>query len=207
MKWPAIKTRIQLLLDKLTPSAAKIAQDKKNLILAGLVIVIFLYVDFSFILGGQRRAIRAVNAKITGLRAGLQNLEADLKLVEQQQAGLRVGPEKELIAADQIPWVIDEISRLAADKGVRIHQIRPLLPRALPERGTARRPAPLADEEKTPALINLELYCGFHQLARFLAALENHSIFLEVAELEISRSDKPMPEQAINLLLRTYVDK
>jgi len=198
-----IKIKIRELLDKITPYVTKITQDRNKLILTGIVILIILYLDFSFVLKSQRRAIRAVNSNIVRLRKGLENLETDLNRMKRQEAGLSVGQEKRLVSTGQMPWVIEEISRLANQQGVRIFQVRPV--REVSAKKVSGKS--IGADQYLSILINLELSAGYHQLGRFLAGLENHSIFLQVHELDISRNEKNPFEHEINLVLKTYVSE
>ncbi len=195
------KIKIQELLDKITPYVTKITQDRNKLILAGIAILIILFLDFSFVLKSQRQAIRAVNSNIVRLKKGLENLETDLNRIKRQEAGLSVGQEKRLVSTGQMPWVIEEISRLANQQGVKIFQVRPV------RKVSAKKASgkSIGADQYLPILINLKLSAGYHKLGRFLADLENHSIFLQVDELDISRNEKNPFEHEINLVLKAYV--
>jgi len=198
-----LKIKIRQSLDKMTPYAAKITGDRNKLILAGVVVLAILFIDFSFVLTSQRRAVRAVNSDIARLSKGLGDLEADLSRMQRQEAGLPVGQEKSLALAGQMPWVIEEISRLANQQGVKIFQVRPV--RGAPAQRASGRPA--ETEQYLPVLINIEVSAGYHQLGRFLAALESHPVFMEVKELNIGRREKNPFEHGINLVLKTYVSQ
>lgn len=197
------KIDLQKLLSKITPYITKITQDRNKLILAILVILVILFMDFSFGLRTQTRALRAVDSKIVGLKKGLENLRSDLDMMKRQEAGLAIGGEKKLISADQIPWIIEELSRLANQQGVRIFQVKPV--RQVSIAKSTEKSA--SKDEHPPILINLELSSGYHGLGRFLAELENHSIYQEIKELDINPNEKNPFEHDVNLVLKTYVSE
>ena len=58
-----------------------------------------------------------------------------------------------------------------------------------------------------PYLINLDLICDYHNLGKFINALENSKVFMEVQELKISTKLQDYIKQKINLAIRTYVAK
>ncbi|MBL7081194.1 MAG: type 4a pilus biogenesis protein PilO [Candidatus Omnitrophica bacterium] len=168
----------------------KITEDRNKLLLTIFVILVVLCLDFFFGLRPQMRALGAINPKIARLRKDLKNLNSDLIKMQRQETGFMDTEVKKIASSDQIAWVIEEVSRLANEEEVKIFQMKPV------------RKLPVA---KT--LIDLEVSAGYHQLGRFLAALENHSIFLEIGTLDIERNNKDPFEHKIRLKLKTYVSK
>jgi len=189
------------LLAKITQEITKITKDRNKLILAIFVILIILFLDFSFGLKSQRRALARINPKIVRLRKGLGNLNSDLIRMQRQEAGLTDIQVKEMISSGQKAWVSEEIFRLANKQQVKISQLK--TERGISASKTSQESPPT--EEYSSILIDLDVSAGYHQLARFLAELENHSILLEVEELDIKRSDKNPFEHKINSRLKTYV--
>lgn len=195
--------KIHQSLDKLIPFATKITGDRNKLILAGIVVLAILFIDFSFVLTSQRRGVRAVNSEIARLSKSLSDLEADLVKMQRQEVGLPASQEKGLVSVGQLPWVIEELSRLSNEQGVKIFQVR-LARTPLTQKASGR---PAETKQYLSVLINIEGSAGYHQLGRFLAALESHSVFMEVKELSIGRREKNPFEHDINLVLRTYVNE
>jgi Tfp pilus assembly protein PilO len=200
------KLNLPELLAKFTQQADKIIADRNKLVLAIALILVILYLDFSFGLGSQRRAFRAINPKIVRLRSDLRNLDLDLNRMQREESGLGISQAKRIALADQVSWLIEEISRLASQQKVRIFQIKPLrgVPLATAARRTAQRSSPA---EGSPMLIDLDISAGYHQLGRFLAKLENHPVFLEVNELNIQPDSQSSLEHQVKLKLKTYVSE
>lgn len=184
-------TRITEYMTRITEYIAKIIQDRNKLILAICVILVILFLDFSFGLGAQMRALGAVNPKIAELRKGLKNLDSDLARMKGQKSGLGLSQVKRLLSAEEMPWLLEEITRLANQQKIRIFQIKPVRGR----------------QEYSSILIGLDLSAGYHQLAGFLAELENHPVFLEIEKLDIERSDENPFTHGIRLNLKTYVSE
>ena len=181
----------------------KITEDKKKLTGAIVVIVAVLFIDFSFILGAQMRLLATLSPKITKLRQDLKNLNSDLIKMQRKDSGLATSGGKRIIQADEISWVIEEISRLADQNEVKISQIKP-------GRETLKKetsPSPSRREEYSSTLVDLDVSAGYHQLARFLADLENHPVCLEVEELNIEHNEKNPFEHNVDLSLKIYVSK
>ena len=107
---------------------------------------------------------------------------------------------KKMALPDQMSWIIEEISRLANKQGVKISQIRP------ERKSTGAKSSKESIKQKNYSLVmfDLELLAGYHQLRKFLAALENHPILMEIEELEIKRGSKDPFEHKVKLELKTY---
>jgi Tfp pilus assembly protein PilO len=179
----------QEILAKIRQYITKITQDRKRLIPVICVILVILFLDFSFGLRAQMRALGAVNPKIKELRKGLRNLDSDLARMKGQKSALGVTQVKRLVSSEEMTWIIEEITRLANQQGIRIFQIKPVRGR----------------QDYSSILIGLDLSAGYHQLVRFLAELENHPVFLEIEKMDIERSDKNPFSHKIGLNLKTYV--
>ena len=176
----------------------KIPQDRNKIILAVLIIIIILYLDFSLILKPQMRMLAAITPKIVKLRKDLHDLNSNIIKMQEQEVGFKDTRFKKLATPDQISWLIEEISRLANQQEVRISQIRPV--RTLSAATTYTMTG-----NYSPELITLEVTAGYHQLGRFLAEFENHPILMEVEDLDIKHSEKNPFEQKIKLDLKIYV--
>jgi Tfp pilus assembly protein PilO len=191
------KINIQELLNNIT-------QNKNTLILAVLIILIVLYLDIALILGVQRRALGAINPKIAQLKVKLKELNLDSLRMQTQMAGIKREQIKEMASPGQMAFIIEEISRMANQHEVEIFQIKPNLKS---QAATAVSKHPPQRDNYSPALIDLEVVAGYHQLGKFLAELENYSVFLEVEELDIARSEKDPFKHSVRLELKTYVAK
>ena len=203
----SLKTDLQVLLTKkmslgsIQELLTKIVQNNNKLTLIIIFISIILCLDIAFILRFQVRALGTIKPKIVRLKSGMKNLNKDLIMMQRHQQGLRVSEPKKIVPADQMPWVIEEISHLANQQEVRISQINPY--RQLSQEEDSRRLK--SKEEYSLIHIDLEVSAGYHQLGRFLADLENHSTFLEIAELDMKHSRQDPFVHKVKLKLNTYV--
>ena len=202
------KINIQELLEKISKNVKlrELLFRKKHYISGPIpiiiVVLIILWLDFSFVLRLQMRALAAINPKIVKLRNDLEEVNSSLIRMQRQETSIADAQVKRMATPGQMSWIIEEISRLSHQQGVRIFQIKPLRARSVVETSQS-----LPGATYLSNLIGLELSAGYHQLGRFLAELENHPILLEIVELDIKRSDKGPFEHEISLKLKTYVNK
>lgn len=186
----------------------KIQLDKKKII-AGVVILLFLlYIDFAFILKSQFNLWKSVNPKIAQLKKDIKKLNDDLAILSTSIKGKQETQETDQITAEKIireekiPNLLEEISKIANKREVKIMQIKPLShpPTAKPELTTATT-------KLFPVSIKLDLLGGYHQLGKFVNDLENAGVFMEVDTLRISSESTSIITQQIELTLKTYVKK
>ncbi len=182
----------------------KITQDKNKLTLTIIIISIIFILDLFLGLRFQARALGRVSSKTVALRKDLKDFNSDLIKMQRQKRDLTTGQAKRMLSAGEIPWVIEEISRLANQQAVGISQIRAM--REPPEDAKNSRKS-LKSKKYSSSLIGLEVSAGYHQLGRFLTELKNHPVFLAVEKLDIRRVDEDSFEHKINLILKTYVSK
>jgi len=182
--------------------AAVLSNDKKKLILAGLGVLILLYLDFSLVLRSQINAIRRDSVAAVKLRQDIDNLGSELaryQAIKAASGPLRV---KEPIREEELPVLLQRISELANEKNIRIMQIQPLsLPQAKETQGQSQLPG------LKPILVDIDLLCGYHSLGGFLSDMGDLSVPLSVERLNIQPSSVNPMQQNTQLVLRTYVKK
>ncbi|MFC1658589.1 type 4a pilus biogenesis protein PilO [Candidatus Omnitrophota bacterium] len=181
----------------------KITQDKKILAASILAILAILYLDFSFALQPQMRALKAINPKILTVKKELAQLNADSIRMQRHTRGSAPIKLKEMVHNGQTPLVIEEISRMANQQGVEILQIKP--GRQVKRSASAKNTVQLDGYALT--MIDLVVSAPYHQLGKFLSELENYNVFLEVGELNIERDEDEALQHEIKLQLKTYVSE
>ena len=186
----------------------KIQLDKKKIIAGAVILLFLLYIDFAFILKSQFNLWKAINPKIAQLKKDIKKLNDDLAILSTSIKGKQETQEtdqrtaEKIIKEEKIPNLLEEISKIANKREVKIMQIKPLShpPTAKPELTTATT-------KLFPVSIKLDLLGGYHQLGKFINDLENASVFMEVDTLRISSESTSIMTQQIELTLKTYVKK
>lgn len=180
--------------------------DKQKKILIVIFFVLIIYVDANYILKSQTSGIKSIDPKITRLKNDLANLNRDLDIMRVSQSKQGSGALKvitrssKILSESQISGLLQEISSKANKLDIQIGQIRPSKEIVNPK--TA-----VAGDKFTPILINLDLICDYHNLGKFIDALENLPVFLSVQELRISTQLPDYMKQKVILILKTYATK
>lgn len=184
----------------------KIRQDNKLslfFIAACLISIIF---SFVFILRWQLENIRKLNPKIAQLKKDLNDFHKNLsQMQEMNSKQMTLGQlfkTKRLISEAELSGVLVEISNMANKNEVKIAQIKP----SKDEQAEKQQKDP-AIAKFTPFLINLDLFCGYHQLGKLINDLENAEVFLAVQSIDIMPQQIDYLVQKVSLVLRTYAKK
>lgn len=182
---------------------AALAKLNKKYILIGLAGFIFIYLDLAFVLKAQTQALGRARPQIAKLKSGLDNLDRDLgrmRDLEKKQAGQKQASlvqVKALVSESEVDSLLEDISGIAKDNNVGIISLE-----KKPYKDEAAQAAKFL-----PLLINLNLSCSYHDLGRFIDALEAGRDFILVAGLVISSGKKDIRLQEAKLTLKTYVTK
>ncbi len=178
--------------------------DNKKIILIVLASVTLFYLDFNFIFKAQTKWLSKTSAEVVRLKKDLSNLEnesrkiMDLKAKEAASPHKQAQKPKKIITENQIPSLLQDISKAANNNEVAILQIKPFRGQADTVKLGARF---------SQLLIALELSCGYHNLGKFINELENLQTFVGVQDIKIEPREDNYLKQKVTLTLSTYVKK
>lgn len=141
----------------------------------------------------QLRLLQAATANEAGLRA-------QYRQVDETVASLR----RLLPAEEEIPAVIEHLSDLASQTGIKIQAI-------FPQR-VVEPPAPIGTDGRLGAVptvyreipIQIDALAGYHQLGSFLSLVESSDKPMQVSTLTITVNQKEPKWHLVKLLLRSY---
>jgi len=192
-----------------------LARDKKKLAIAGVVLVFFLYADFSFVIAAQIKGLADLKQKIVSLRRDIESLNNDIKLIRTTASkASSLVTNKKLPLEKEIPSLMQNISAIANEFGVRIMQIDSTKEATnLVKKG---RRAKSKKGDKSPAQkesqvsvsivkIKLDMVASYHKLGNFINEIENAEKLCIVDELSIARDPSDPTKQKVNMVLKTYV--
>ncbi len=179
--------------------------NKQTKILAVLFAALIVYLDAAYILKAQSSGLKRLDAKTAKLNLDLANLNRGLESMQSMRLSkgvpMKAFQATKIIPDGQVPGLLQEISAQANKREIKIIQMSPVRP-AQKEKSAAQNKAALL-------LINLELSADYHNLGRFIQALESSAVFMQVQELKIAtQAQEPdYLKQQIRLVLKTYVAK
>ena len=172
----------------------ELAYDMKKLAAVGLIFAVVLYVDVAFVIKWQAGSTAEIRRKIASVKKDIDSVASDLALMSRSQGTAK---KVNLFTESEIPQLLESVSGLARDNGIKILQITPLKSHDVKTMGA---------QKYVLLTIKLDMIAGYHEMGLFLNQLEigSHPVF--ASDFKIAQGDD-YQHQRINLSLRTYVKK
>ena len=190
-----------------------VVQDRKMLVVVGLLAVLVLWVYYAYILTPLVQRVWQVGGEARTLRGQLRAIEQAIvqePQLRQQHRQLADEVEKlrtTLPSEEELPAVIERLSDLASQTGVKLQLITPQ--RSLQGRGTGVGPTPSSPTTSpviyTEIPIDMEALAGFHQLGTFLSRIELGEQPMQLRSLHISQDAKMLRRHVVEMTLVAYV--
>ncbi len=179
----------------------------KKIILIAIIVVLLLYLDFSFVLKPQINAVKKIGPLITKVKNDLNNINRDLtnmqnlkaKQAKTKSSTIKV---KKIISEDQIAGLLESISEIGNRNNIRIMQIRPV------KEIKTREATPVKETSNIkPLLINLDLVSSYHNFGAFLNEIEDAPELMSAESIQIESDPQDYFKQKVSLVLKAYVEK
>lgn len=191
------------MIAKLTSLLGRVEWTPKKILLAVMVIILVVYVDFSYVLKLQLKAVKELSPKQKLIATQLNQLQKELAGIDElkNRAAARkegIPAAKRIIREEEMPTLLENIATFANRHNIKIIKIVPVKEVAKDKKEK--------DLDKPAAyLINLDLIGSYHPFGKFINDLENFSQFLFVESLKMARDPGDYLHEKITLVLKTYV--
>jgi len=184
-------------------SFIKNADEKTRYYIFGGILVVILILDYLILMGPQIARFTKISGEIKSLRTQIELTKSNLLRLTQYREEVRQLNEDiekgqiKIRSREGVPLILESISRIAGNSGVTIDQI-------IPNPG-GQNEILQNDERKYYSLpINIIGKCDYHDLGRFLNALEKGDILFKVKTFNII-SQRGMKTQDVEITLNTIV--
>lgn len=191
-----------------TTMAKGITEQQKKIVLTAIVACIILYVDFAYVLRLQLNNLKSISGKLRQVKVSLNQYNKnstyykDLQEAFDRLKNKHRDIEKYVFSDTDLPLFLDDLSKRAYSFDVKIMQVKP-------QSGSSAK-AKGADKALTsnfhPLLLEFDLACGYHQLGKFLSALEANPL-VEVSQIKINSESRESTKQKVALTLKLYAQK
>jgi len=174
---------------------------KKLILLIGVIVVLVTVVYFNFILVPQVTWVIKSVMNMGKANSELSSARADITKIGKLKDGMVLLEEKvdkyeKMLPAEQeIPSLLENLSVMARNSGIKIVGIVPI-----------ERKDEKVDKNRIykeiPILISAK--SGYHELGRFLSNLENADRFMKVADIDIKSNAASPKKHDVELMVLTY---
>ncbi len=152
--------------------------------------------------------LAALDIELDGLRHDKKNRASIAREWEESRARM-TAKEDTFITRDRVPALLENISKLASDSGVKILSLKPMAP-AVEKPGRGAKPAKSTPAVKgasknSPVLIRLNGLAGTHEFGSFLARLESGPTFFRVKDIHIAtQGELDIRHHSLEVNIETY---
>ena len=188
---------INQLKEKLSSGKDK----KQTLLLAALVFLFILTAYFYVFLRPSVGRLMVLIRETSNLSMELKSARTDIDNRPQMEKSKTILQskidyyEKKLPSQKEIPKLLEHLSEIANQAGVKIVGIKPV-----DVAGEKRIEEDIYQE--TP--INIDAKCGYHQLGRFIQELESADRFMKIDDIRIKADPSDMTRHNVKLIVITY---
>jgi Tfp pilus assembly protein PilO len=188
--------------------AKTITAKQKKIILMVVGAVTVLYIDFVCILKPQARNLGKSSYELRQVRVSLKqykNGSSGIRALEDSLDSMKAryaNSENKIFSESEVTALLDDISKKALASGLKIMQMRPQGVSADWEKEIINS----AGLRLLPLSLRLELSSAYHQLGRFISALENNPL-ISVTELRLRPESAEFSKQKVELTLKIYASK
>jgi Tfp pilus assembly protein PilO len=181
----------------------KINEKSPFFLMAGIFVVI-LGVFYLFPLQFQLKTLQAINPKLEELNRDVAETRNNILRVNQYKKELARLEDKyqnlqrRIKRKEDVPFLLENISRIADKHGVKVEQILP--------QTAMNDPVLESNEGKYFSIpIVIEAQSGYHQFGRFLNELEREGVFWRLPNFSIQTGVEDKQTASINLAIEMVV--
>jgi Tfp pilus assembly protein PilO len=180
---------------------ASVRADKQKLIAVAVAFIIIVYLDFSFVIKAQVKALTNTKVKAVKLQADILAVKRDVSVMLQDQAKPKTAKlVQRIVAEGELLTLLESVSGIAKDDAIRVSQINFQKITRPPVKGGKPQSSFI------PVAIKLDLICGYHSLGTFINDLENNEYAVAVEDVRITPDYSGGGQrERVLLTLKTYV--
>jgi type IV pilus assembly protein PilO len=197
--------KVNFNFDIITEKIKKLDPKYRYVIFGATLLLVFL-LNYLIFLGPLMGSLKKMSASTSELKQNLQNVKNDIARIDQNRAQLekirsQINEVKIKIRTKQeVPLILEDISRIANQNGVKIDQLMPL----------KDQQEVLAKNENVryyslPILIQAR--SGYHDLGSFLAQMEADKIFYSLSSFSVTSNPKETARQVVQLTVRSVISE
>ncbi len=191
--------------DTITEKIKKLDPKYRYVIFGAALLLVFL-LNYLLVLRPLMGSLNKMGAKTSELRQNLQSVKNDIARIDQNRAALekirgQINEVKIKIRSKQeVPLILEDISRAASRNGVKIDQLMPL-------KDQQEVLAKNNDIKYSSMPILIQARSTYHDLGRFLAQLEADKIFYSLSSFSIAANPKESTHHTVQLTVKSVISE
>lgn len=194
---------MNIKLDVITDKLRKLDPKYHYILLGGVLLLVFL-ADYFLLLRPLLGSLNKLSSQTAELQHNIQDAKTDIARIGQNRDQLekirnQVNEVKVKIrSAQEVPLILEDISRIANENGVKIDQLMPLKDQKV-------LLAKQKDVEYYALPIMVQARSPYHELGRWLAQLESERVFYGIGNLSIMTNAKDTMRHQVQITLKAAI--
>jgi len=175
---------------------------KQVMIFVVLIFLISIFIYFKCCFGPQIARVSGLLSKVGKTNQDLKSAMSDISMIEKYKSNIEAYKakveryEKTLPAEQEIPSLLETLSRMAKSSNIKISALTPVS-------GSGKGGETTHTYREIPILISAK--SGYHELGQFLSAMENSDRFMKVVDIDIRANNTTPRKHDVELLICTYI--
>ncbi|HOW35922.1 MAG TPA: type 4a pilus biogenesis protein PilO [Candidatus Omnitrophota bacterium] len=179
------------ITEQLSTRLAALSEKNRYAVLGGIMLAIFIFWYF-LLMQPQLKNLMKLSPQITELSRNLAETKRNMHLINEHRARLAQLRDQlktsggKILPKEEIPAILEDISRIANESKVRINQIIPIK--------ESQQLVLSKDDGKYYSLpILVTARANYHNIGRFFNRIEGADIFMSITDFDIvANSDDPL---------------
>ncbi len=173
------------------------------MILAG-IIAVFAALDYVLVMRLQLSLVDSFNSRIVQLNKDIVDLSTNKQRLVQYRAQLDLARQTRkrfdamVHSKGDVPAVLNSVSSIANENGVKIDQV-------VPQDISTDPLVKNEDGQYYSMIIAVRVRCGYHQFGKFINQLERQRLFWQMEALEIAADPKDAQRQDIRMNMKILI--
>jgi type IV pilus assembly protein PilO len=197
--------KVDFNFDMITEKIKKL-DPKYRYVIFGVILLMVFLLNYLILLRPLIGSLNKMSVKTTELRQNLENVKNDIARIDLNRAQLekirsQINEVKIKIRTKQeVPLILEDISRAASQDGVKIDQLMPL----------KDQQEVLAKSENVKYYslpVMIQVRSTYHDLGHFLERLEIDKTFYSVANLSITANPKDTTHHIVQLTIKSVISE
>ncbi len=190
-------------MNKIPFEIPEMTNKTKYYLFAGIIVIVFL-LDYTLFMRFRIKALNSLAPEISKFSESLKNTKYNFEhqpAYQKEVSGLREKlskVEKSILAREEIPMLLENISRLATSSNVQIDQIMPL-----------KDSQSLVLENEDARFYALPIYVkgqgGYHSIGEFFNRIESNQVFMNIEDFDIFSSPQNPRKHIVKTAVTIFV--
>ena len=191
------------ILEKLPFRIPELNEKNRHYFVIGIIVFVFL-ADYFLLARPQLNTLIKLSPKIANLNKDIKQGKSDIEKINEYQSKVEELNKKlaavgdRVITKEEIPILLDEISRLANASKIQINQLSPV-------KEAQELLLENADGKYYSIPVELTGRGRYHDVGRFLNRLESDRIFMRVADFSIAGTNDDSMLQAAKATIQAFI--